>query len=110
QFHHREAELQALPQHHPPRHHHPGRQAERGRAVRQALAEVREVTAMPGPCGILLFTSPLGGEARSAPGEGEAAYRWSLAPSPQPSPTERAFTPVFDGLWGEGARLRSLRA
>jgi len=25
-------------------------------------------------------------------------------PRPQPSPTTRAFTPVFDGLWGEGAR------
>jgi hypothetical protein len=23
-------------------------------------------------------------------------------PSPCPSPTKRAFTPVYDGLWGEG--------
>jgi NitT/TauT family transport system substrate-binding protein len=29
-------------------------------------------------------------------------------PPPQPSPTTRAFTPVFDGLWGEGVRSRAL--
>src|SRR5215813_5556833 len=27
-----------------------------------------------------------------------------------PSPTKRAFTPVFDGLWGEGANTRTLTA
>src|SRR5215467_8144964 len=26
----------------------------------------------------------------------------NCAPPPQPSPTIRTFTPVFDGLWGEG--------
>jgi len=29
------------------------------------------------------------------------------APPPQPSPNKRAFTPVFDGLWGEGAHRAS---
>jgi tripartite-type tricarboxylate transporter receptor subunit TctC len=34
---------------------------------------------------------------------GLRTYRESRAPSPRPSPAIRAFTPVFDGLWGEGA-------
>ena len=41
QQHHRQPELQALPQHHPPRHHHSRRQAERGGVVRRVLEEVR---------------------------------------------------------------------
>jgi hypothetical protein len=28
-----------------------------------------------------------------------------FAPFSPPSPNERAFTPVFDGLWGEGIRV-----
>jgi protein ImuB len=41
--------------------------------------------------------------ARSAVGRGVAATSvLEIYPPPQPSPSERAFTPVFDGLWGEG--------
>ena len=52
----------------------------------------------------------------------ELIERAILVPPPQPSPSERAFTPVFDGYAGEGAhrprgarwlqlsrKLRSLR-
>jgi len=36
----------------------------------------------------------------------DTAVSSSHAPPPQPSPDKRAFTPVFDGLWGEGVRGR----
>src|SRR6185295_10647817 len=55
--------------------------------------------------------SPLVGEGgeRSEPGEGFLLRHQGTphpAPSARPSPTIRAFTPVIDGLWGEGIRAR----
>jgi hypothetical protein len=34
----------------------------------------------------------------------------SVEPSAMPSPTKRAFTPVFDGLWGEGTETATALA
>ena len=44
--------------------------------------------------------SPLRGRVRVG---GGGKCRSLSYPPPQPSPDKRAFTPVFDGLWGEGA-------
>ncbi len=49
-------------------------------------------------------TSPLAGEVeREAFGRGVMSDGTTDDPPPHPSPAKRAFTPVFDGLWGEGA-------
>ena len=57
------------------------------------------------------FPSPLwGGSRTKCAGWGSSEthpQRHTHYPPPQPSPNERAFTPVFDGLWGEGARDRA---
>src|SRR5437773_1411759 len=50
----------------------------------------------PPPCG---EGSGVGGRHES----GRARYGLVAGPPPPPSPPTRAFTPVFDGLWGEGA-------
>jgi tRNA pseudouridine32 synthase/23S rRNA pseudouridine746 synthase len=50
------------------------------------------------------LTSPLVGEVEhEAFGRGVMVDGTTGHPPPHPSPTKRAFTPVFDGLWGEGA-------
>ena len=53
------------------------------------------------------FPPPLRGRDREG---GGSRLRVCSYPPPHPSPNERAFTPVFDGLWGEGAgRVRDKR-
>jgi hypothetical protein len=51
------------------------------------------------------FTLPLAGRvgARLRAGVGVIALIRYTNPHPQPLPAVRAFTPVFDGLWGRGA-------
>ena len=52
--------------------------------------------------------SPLRGEGWGGGSKFEAT-RYPDDPHPQPLPSERAFTPVFDGLWGRGAAPPSLQ-
>ena len=53
---------------------------------------------------------PLAGEVGAQRREGVNSHESSYLPPPHPSPSERAFTPVFDGLCGGGSRPPVLRA
>jgi hypothetical protein len=62
------------------------------------------VAAMPAHMASL--PSPLRGGSTAVAQRRRSGWGSSQShdPPPQPSPSTRAFTPVFDGLWGEGAR------
>src|SRR5215510_11601084 len=82
------------------------------------LGRVRELIVEERETGATAFPPPIARRrrrGRTSPTDLaslESAHGTNLAlshPSPCPSPTIRAFTPVCDGLWGEGTVWAHLR-